>query len=344
MLRNILPLLSCVLLNFSSLTSLAWAETEQALTVTVKPLVEVQQTSTRSVTASLISLNDSTLSAELNAKVMKLWVDAGDAVQAGQTLAELDCRDYQFALAQAKAGLQASHARYNLANTQLQRNQDLKRTGVIPTEVLDKAQADFEAAQAELALKQAQVASAELAVSRCTLKAPFAGQITKRHLQIGQQATIGSPAFQLLQSAQQEVVAHLSAEELSDQAQGTDLRFEVDGKRIALERRAVIGQISGNTRTQEVRFTLKDKHDLPIGATGRVVWEGKQAALPASWLVQREGGLGVMLAVDGVAKFHPLPNAQEGQPVRVDLPPTTLLIDQNRLRARDGQAISIGGR
>lgn len=344
MLRKILPLLSCLLLNLTSLTSLAWAEAEQTLAVTVKPLGEVQQASTRSVTASLISLNDSTLGAELNAKVIKLLVDAGDYVNAGQTLAELDCRDYQFALAQAKAGLQASNARYHLANTQLQRNQDLKRTGVIPTEVLDKAQADFEVAQADIALKQAQVASAEVAVSRCSLKAPFAGQITKRHIQLGQQASIGTPAFQLLQSAQQEVVANLSAEELSDQAQGTDLRFEVDGKRIPLERRVVIGQISGNTRTQEVRFTLKDKHDLPVGASGRVVWEGKQAALPASWLVQREGGLGVMLAVDGVAKFHPLPDAQEGQSVRVDLPPATLLIDQNRLRARDGQAIRIGER
>lgn len=314
----------------------------QPLTVTVQPLGEVQQAATRSVSGSLLSLNDSTIGAELNAKVVKVLVDAGDYVSASQTLAELDCRDAQFALEQAKAGLEASTARYHLANTQLQRNQDLKRTGVIPAEVLDKATADFNAAQADIAVQKVQVASAELAVSRCAIKAPFAGQITKRHLQVGQHATVGAPAFQLLQSAVQEVVAHLSAEELADQTQGSALRFEAVEASIPLERRAVIGQVAGNTRTQEVRYALKGKHNLPVGANGRVVWQGKQPLLPANWLVQREGGLGVMLAVDGVAKFHPLPEAKEGQPVRVGLPPNTLLIDQNRLRARDGQAIVVG--
>ena len=46
-----------------------------------------------------------------------------------------------------------------------------------------------------------------------------------------------------------------------------------------------------------------------------------------------------MLAVDDKAKFESLNNAQEGQPALVDLPPETLLIDANRLRARDGQSI-----
>ncbi len=336
----LLPLLTGIVT--SSLSGFSVADTPaDPLTVTVRPLEEVLQASERSVTATLISLNDSTLSAEISAKVTQLRADTGDTVQAGQVLAELECRDYLFALSQAKAGVDAANARYQLANTQLQRNQRLRDTGVVPAEVLDKAAADAEAAKAEVAVAKSQTDTAELAVSRCTIKAPFAGQITRRDVQVGQQATPGTPAFQLLQDKALEVSASLSVDEVQDQAQGTELRFVADGVSIPLERRAVVGQIAGNTRTQEVRFTLKGEHSLPVGRSGRVVWQGKLQALPANWVVRREGGLGVMLEVDGVAKFHPLPDAKEGQPVLIDLPTSVRLIDQNRLRARDGQAVMV---
>lgn len=312
-----------------------------ALQVTLRPLGEILQSSERSVAASLISLNDSTLSAEISAKVTRLQADTGDAVKAGQVLAELDCRDYNYALKQAEAGGQAASARYNLANTQFQRNQKLRKSGVVPMETLDKTAADYDAAKADLAVANAQVETAQLAVSRCQLKAPFAGQITQRHLQLGQQAAPGTPAFQLLQGDALEVSANLSVSEVQDQAQGSQLRFVADGVSIPLQVRAVVGQIAGNTRTQEVRYTPQDAHELPVGRTGRVVWQGKLPVLPASWIVRREGGLGVMLEENGVAKFHPLPDAKEGQPVLTDLPPGTRLIDQNRLRARDGEPVTV---
>ncbi len=344
MLRNLPSIAAVCVAAFLAVPETLQAE-EQAdsdrLAVTLRPLGEILQASERSVSASLISLNDSTLSAELSAKVNKLLVDTGDVVKAGQVLAELDCRDYAYALNQARAGKEAVEARYSFASAQLQRNQRLKKTGVIPAETLDKSAADFDAAKADRAVAQAQVETAQLAASRCQLKAPFTGQITQRHLQLGQQVAPGTAAFQLLQGDRLEVRANLSVNEVRDQEQGSALRFVADGISVPLERRAVVGQIAGNTRTQEVRFIPKGEHALPVGRSGRVMWQGKLPVLPASWLVRREGGLGVMLAEEGVAKFHPLPDAQEGQPVLTDLSPEALIIDQNRLRARDGQALDI---
>jgi RND family efflux transporter MFP subunit len=332
-----------IVLSFGLFSSV-WAETvpdNEPLTVTLLPLASVLQASARSVPATLLSVNDSTLGAEVTGKVTRLAVDVGTTVKAGQVLASLDCRDYTHGLSQAKASMSAAKARLSFAQRQWQRNQQLRKTGLLPAEQLEKTQADFEGAQAEVAVAQAQVDTAALAVSRCDMTAPFAGQITQRHLQLGQQATPGTPAFQLLQDKALEVSASLSVDEVQDQTQGAALRFVADGVSIPLERRAVVGQIAGNTRTQEVRFTLKGEHSLPVGRSGRVVWQGKLQALPASWVVRREGGLGVMLEVDGMAKFHPLPDAKEGQPVLTDLPTSVRLIDQNRLRARDGQAVTV---
>ena len=321
-----------------------WAATSldsEPLAVTLIPLAKVLQISERSVPATLVSLNDSTLSAEVAGKVTRLLVDVGATVKAGQVLANLDCRDYTHSLSQAKASMTTAKARLSFAQSQWQRNQQLRKTGLLPAEQLEKAQADFDSAQADVAVNQAQVDTASLAVSRCEVTAPFAGQITQRHLQLGQQATPGSPAFQLLQHDVQELSAQLSAEEVAEQAQGKQLRFVADGVTLAVKRRAVVGQISGNTRTQEVRFSLQEPTTLAAGQSGRLVWQSPLPALPASWLVRRDTSLGVMLGEGDAAKFHPLPKAQEGQAAIVDLPDTTLLIDQNRLRVQHGQAIKV---
>lgn len=321
-----------------------WAETSpnaEPLPVTLIPLAKVLQTLERSVPATLISLNDSTLSVEVTGKVTRLLVDVGATVKTGQVLANLDCRDYTHSLNQAKASTAAAKARLKFAQNQWQRHQQLRKAGLLPAEQLEKAQADLDSAQADVAVHQAQLDTANLAVSRCDVTAPFAGQITRRYLQLGQQATLGSPAFQLLQHDAQELSAQLSAEEITEQEKGKQLRFVTDGGTFAVKRRAVVGQIAGNTRTQEVRFSLQEPTKLAVGQSGRLVWQSPIPALPASWLVRRDAQLGIMLAEGNVAKFHPLPNAQEGQPAIVDLPDTVLLIDQNRLRVQHGQTIKV---
>lgn len=303
---------------------------------------------------------------------------AGTRAQRGATNARADAA--QARMVSAKTRIASSKAQADLAQVQLQRASDLVKRKLVSRDAFDQAQAsfnsanstyqaaqtdlnaaraDWEAAKADvIAIEasipsgEAQVETARLATARCELTAPFAGQITQRTLQHGQLATPGTPAFQLLQTDDLEISAQLSVSEVQDQALGTNAQFTANGQTVAIERRAVIAQVAGNSRTQEVRFnpvTAKTKTDtddqnsmaLLVGATGRVTWQGKLPALSADWLVQRGGVLGVMLALDGKAKFHVFPDATEGQPVLTDLPTDTRLIDANRLRVRDGQSIAI---
>ena len=61
--------------------------------------------------------------------------------------------------------------------------------------------------------------------------------------------------------------------------------------------------------------------------------------LPAELLVRRDGTLGVFTVEDGTARFRPVPAAQEGQPVALDLPPGTRIVDEGRERLGDGEAV-----
>ncbi len=201
------------------------------------------------------------------------------------------------------------------------------------------AKADLMAAETELETALAQVEAADIVVARCEITAPFSGQITARALQLGQVAAPGALAFQILQTDEMEVSVQLSAEAIRAEAESEQTLFIVGDEALAVERRAVIARVDQATGTQEVRFKVNDLHGFPVGQSGRLRWQSKLSSLPPNWLVRRDGELGIMLAVGDKAQFEPLTNAQEGQPVRVDLPPDTRLIDANRLRARDGQKI-----
>ena len=61
--------------------------------------------------------------------------------------------------------------------------------------------------------------------------------------------------------------------------------------------------------------------------------------LPADYLVRRDGKLGVFILDGETARFHPLPQAEDGRPARIELDPDTRLIGDGRQRLRDGDAV-----
>jgi hypothetical protein len=78
-----------------------------------------------------------------------------------------------------------------------------------------------------------------------------------------------------------------------------------------------------------------------VGAGGRLVWYGKDQGVPAGLLVRRNDRLGVFVAEDGKAMFHPLPWAREGRPAAIDLPPDTLIVTEGHQALRDGNSLNI---
>ena len=293
-------------------------------------------------------------SAQSNLKAVQQ--DAGAAraavstAEAGISEAQGAFRAAQSEVEAAKADLQTAKAEVETqkANAAIARSEvETVRADASTAETdIETARAEWEAAQADLAVVETELASAlaqadsaEINVERCQITAPFSGQVVERSLQLGQLAAPGAVAFRLLQIEGMEVSAHLSADEIRDLKQAAEISFNAGDESLKLALRTVIAEMDKTTGTQEARFIVDDLHSLPAGMSGRLRWQGKLPAVPASWLLRRDGSLGLMLARDNKAEFYPLANAQEGQPALVDLPMDTLLINDNRLRARDGQAI-----
>jgi RND family efflux transporter MFP subunit len=308
--------------------------------VRAQPLSAVAVYPRRSVPATVVSLNDSQVSAEIRAPVEQVHVLVGDLVSKGDLLISLDCRDYRLALRQTTAEVARARSSTELARKQHDRSQSLSGRQQISEELLDQRQTELALARQDLALAQTRLEQAQLNVERCSVRAPFAGVITERLANIGQLAAIGTPLLRILDNTQLEVTADVPVDGVAPLSGSTDIWLQANGNRQGLTLRAITPVIDPKARSVEARFVFKEERALP-GTAGRVMWQAAVLHVPAELVVERGKVLGVFVAEADEARFTELPQAQEGQPAPTDLSPDTLIIGEGRHSLIDGSPIEI---
>ncbi|TKB60124.1 MAG: efflux RND transporter periplasmic adaptor subunit, partial [Nitrospira sp.] len=131
--------------------------------------------------------------------IAKVYVEKGDLVKANQLLIEIDHADYRHAVNQAKANLAAARARVaqqdaSVRNTTLTLNrmQSLIKDQFVSQQDLDNAQVAYDTAAAALDSLRAQVQQMDVALAQAEtnlaysyIRAPFAGYVAGRNLDLG---------------------------------------------------------------------------------------------------------------------------------------------------------------
>jgi RND family efflux transporter MFP subunit len=151
--------------------------------------------------------NETAIYARVNGYVAKWFVDIGDKVSAGQTLAVIDTPELDAELLAAKAKLNASvaqvavkQAQADFAATTDKRWRESPQ-GIVSDQERESKKAGSAEAVAELSAARAQVTLQHAEVDRLSalaqfkeVKAPFGGTIVQRHIDIGNLVTAGSGA------------------------------------------------------------------------------------------------------------------------------------------------------
>lgn len=271
--------------------------------------------------AQVISLHNSILSAELNAPVQKIHAQVGDIVSQGEPLVELNCTDERYRLQQASSQLAAADAASKLSALDYQRAQRLFKQKNISKQELDRLQSEHDRNKANQGSAKAAYQLASNAVEKCLVRAPFNAIVMERQATVGQLASIGAPLIRVIDAERLELSAFLSAQEAAILKNSENYYFLLDGKKYALELRSITPAIDSVRRTQEVRLRFTEAAPLP-GSFGELVWLHPQPALPAEYLSQRKGSLGLLYTNQQANKtlvaFQVLADAKEGQPYPLD--------------------------
>ena len=169
---------------------------------TVSPLrqdLDIRLTYTADITPNQVV----NIFSRVDGYIAKLYVDKGDFVKANQRLVEIDHQDYVHAVNQAKANLAAARAKVvqqeasvRNAKLTLERMQALIKEQFVSQQDLDNAQVNSDAAFAALESLRAQVKQMEVAQAQAEtnlaysyIRAPFAGYVAERNLDLGAYVT-----------------------------------------------------------------------------------------------------------------------------------------------------------
>jgi HlyD family secretion protein len=129
-------------------------------------------------------------------RLVYLGVVEGDRVRAGQVIARIEDADVKAQLAQAEANLEVSRADLRDAENSLARERFLLDSGFTSRASFDAAQARYERVKAGIAVAQATVQAAQVALENTVIRAPFDGTVLTKNADVGEVvAPLAASAF-----------------------------------------------------------------------------------------------------------------------------------------------------
>jgi len=342
---SLIRTLSTLALSVVALSTVSYftASAAELNIVSTAALSEIALYPERSAPATVVSLNDTDISAEIAAQVTDLPARVGDVVEAGGILAYLDCEDFELNRATARARLQALEARIDLAKKRLARTERLTRNQTVSEEVFDERESELAVLQADRRAAVADVARSGKDVKRCAITSPFRALVTERSSSVGQYAQVGTPMVHIIDMQSLEVSAQVFTDDVTELMRVREIRFENSGHPSATKVRTVLPSVNTRTRNREVRLDFTNEPALP-GAAGKILWRNPRPHLPGKFIVKRGGHLGVFVQKDNKAQFVSLPNAEAGRASPVDIALESRIITEGYLGLNDGDAVTTGNK
>jgi len=149
-------------------------------------------------------------------RVVRVLVDAGQWVRAGQALAIVDRSVQAQQAAQLAAQIEAAKANAALAQSDYERAIALQGRGFVSKAEIDAKKAARDAAYAQVRVAQAQLGATRAQMNQLNVIAPASGLILARNVEVGQIVSPGSGAlFRLAEGGQMEMQAQLAQQDLA---------------------------------------------------------------------------------------------------------------------------------
>ena len=154
--------------------------------VQTTPVVEQMMPEYLTLTGSLKASQESEVAADASGKVTATFVERGQRVKQGDTLAILDARGASITATQAAAQTGLARAQLEQAQKECDRVKSLFQSGAISQAEFDRTTSQCQTTQFSAAAAQAQQQNAQKIVGDSVIRAPFSGIVGERYVNVGQ--------------------------------------------------------------------------------------------------------------------------------------------------------------
>lgn len=229
-------------------------------------------------------------------KVVRVLVDAGSWVRAGQVLAVIDRTVQAEQAAQLAAQVDSARANAALAQNNYDRALALKDRGFVSKAEIDSKKANRDAAYAQVRVAQAQLGATRAQIGQLSVTAPAAGLVLQRNVEVGQIVSAGSGAlFRLAEGGQMEMKAQLAQQDVAQISVGMAASVTPVGSERSYSGSVwqVSPVIDPQSRLGEVRISVPfDRSVRPGGYAEAKIGAGTTTApvLPQSAVLSDENG------------------------------------------------------
>lgn len=154
--------------------------------VSVAPVVFEVSPRERIWDGTVEAVNQGTVSAQTSGRVAEIMYDVNDFVPAGAVIVRFTNKVQRAALDNAVAALQEAQVRLDEAGKDFERISNMYENETVSRARFEQAEANSAAAKARHAAAQSSVAAARQQLEYTVVRAPFAGIVAQRHVEVGE--------------------------------------------------------------------------------------------------------------------------------------------------------------
>ena len=179
------------------------------------------------VTGSLKADLETDVAADAVGKVVKTFVERGQSVKAGDPLVALDTRASSLTATQAKENLRLAKENQGLAKLECARGKTLLESGSIPQADYDRRFTQCAVTSAQVEAATASEALAKKVVADAVVRAPFAGVVGERFVNLGQVTQASTRIASIYQVDPLRLQMTVPEADLGQVSKGQDVEFRV---------------------------------------------------------------------------------------------------------------------
>jgi RND family efflux transporter MFP subunit len=252
------------------------------------------------------AVKQTTVAAQIAGRIVAINVDVGDRVKQGAVIVRIDEREVADAYAGSRAQIAQAQAALQNAQSIYERTRQLFSQKFVSQAALDKALADYKAAQAQLDAAVALGSQAATVKGYAIVVAPYSGVVAQRHVELGEMVTPGKPLMTGFDPRDLRVVASVPQREFAaaKQSGAPQVEFPALAKTVAGGSVTFLPAADAQTHTTRVRVNLPPSvAGVYPGMFARVHFTTGRApklVIPAAAVVRRSELTAVYVVSEGV--------------------------------------------